>query len=376
MTLDAATGLYTWTAQGITVSNDVKPEFKVVKNGSWDNGSWPENNWVITPEVVGGEGIYTITITFNAQTTEITVTGEKTGEIETPVEDAYFVAGTFELTGYQWDETQNEMTLTEGLYVWTAENITVSNEQMPEFKIVKNSDWNIAWPAENWIITPDVVGGEGIYTITITFNAQTTEITVTGEKTGDIEKPIELEKPYISANDVTIEAGGTAEVTFTINSDDKAAIAEFKLDLPEGITVQFDEDEDDYVYDLGSAMTVKTHSATIKKQESGAFYVLVSNGSGKEFKAATGDYLTMTLEASADAVTGVAKMREIILGDLDANQMNTVTEFTFNITVPGTVGIDEVTVDQTTGVYNLKGQRVMNAQKGLYIQNGKKVVLK
>ena len=40
------------------------------------------------------------------------------------------------------------------------------------------------------------------------------------------------------------------------------------------------------------------------------------------------------------------------------------------------VGINTLTFDKSAVIYNLKGQRVMNAQKGLYIQNGKKVVIK
>ena len=178
----------------------------------------------------------------------------------------------------------------------------------------------------------------------------------------------------ITANDVTIEPGKTADVTFTITADTKAAIAEFKLTLPEGIAIQFDEDEDDYVYELGSAMTVKTHAATIKKQESGAFYVLVSNSAGKEFKAAAGDYLTVTLEASTAAVSGEAVMKDIILGDIEAKQMNTVTEAKFNITV-GTTGINSIEADNADApAFNMAGQKVNKGYKGVVIMNGKKVV--
>ena len=179
----------------------------------------------------------------------------------------------------------------------------------------------------------------------------------------------------ITANDVTIEPGKTAEVTFTITADSKAAIAEFKLALPEGIAIQFDEDEDDYVYELGSSMTVKTHAATIKKQESGAFYVLVSNSAGKEFKAATGDYLTVTLEAASDAVSGEAVMKDIILGDIEAKQMNTVTEAKFNITVSGDTGISSIEANGSDApAFNLAGQKVNKGYKGVVIMNGKKVV--
>ena len=115
------------------------------------------------------------------------------GEV-TAIEDVYTVAGTKDLTGYVWDERQNEMSYDAetGLYTWTAENITVTAEVQPEFKVVKNgTEW---YPAQdetgdnNWVITPEVVGGEGIYTITITFdpNAESDKISVTGVKTGEI----------------------------------------------------------------------------------------------------------------------------------------------------------------------------------------------
>ena len=107
----------------------------------------------------------------------------------------YTVAGTANLTGYDWDTTQNEMKLNEetGLYEWTAKFITVTAAEKPEFKVVKNyKDW---YPADgNWVITPEYMGGEGVYsTITITFNPETTEIGVSGVK---------REAPVFAANNV------------------------------------------------------------------------------------------------------------------------------------------------------------------------------
>ena len=80
-------------------------------------------------------------------------------------------------------------------------------------------------------------------------------------------------------------------------------------------------------------MTLKSHTATITKQESGNFYVLVSNASGKEFKADSGDYLTITLAASEQAMSGTATMKNIVIGSLYSEKMNTETEATFSITV-------------------------------------------
>lgn len=106
---------------------------------------------------------------------------EKTGDIEAPV-SVYTLAGTEDLTGFLWDPTQNVMTLNAetGLYEITFENITVSETAKPEFKVVKDGEtW---YPENNWVITPEVLEGEGVYTITITFNAETNEIGVTGVK--------------------------------------------------------------------------------------------------------------------------------------------------------------------------------------------------
>jgi hypothetical protein len=147
-----------------------------------------------------------------------------------------------------------------------------------------------------------------------------------------VEVPVTTDAT-ITASDVTIERSKTANVSFTLNSPTKAAIAEFKLYLPKGITIKYDADEADYVYELGPDMTVKTHAVTIRKQDNGAYYVLVSNSAGKEFKAESGNYLTLTLEATADAESGTAQIRQIIIGDLAANQLNTVKETTFAVNV-------------------------------------------
>ena len=105
----------------------------------------------------------------------------------------YTIAGTKDLTGTEndWDVVaDNNMTLDEVLYTWTAENITVNAENQPQFKVViTNIDGDQTWvPASdsegdhNWVITPESVGGEGVYTITITYNPETQAISVTGEK--------------------------------------------------------------------------------------------------------------------------------------------------------------------------------------------------
>jgi len=102
---------------------------------------------------------------------------------------SYNIAGSADLCGVEWDANANKMTKnTEtGLYEWTAKDITVSNDVKPEFKVAVNNTINqetVAWYPEmdNWIITPDVTGSEGIFNIIITFNNATKEIAVAAEK--------------------------------------------------------------------------------------------------------------------------------------------------------------------------------------------------
>jgi len=51
---------------------------------------------------------------------------------------------------------------------------------------------------------------------------------------------------------------------------------------------------------------------------------------------------------------------------------------TVTVTFKNATGINSIAVDKMKNatIYNMKGQRVDKAQKGLYIINGKKVVIK
>ena len=80
MAKNEETGLFEITIQAVDVTNDYMPAFKVVANEAvWYPAGGEETNWVITPTYLDGEGNYDITITFNAATKEIGVTGKYNG---------------------------------------------------------------------------------------------------------------------------------------------------------------------------------------------------------------------------------------------------------------------------------------------------------
>jgi len=171
-------GIYTWTKQNVALTAGTI-EFKVVLGHAW-GVEYPENNWVATIEQNGN---YDVTITFNPETKDITFTA-------TPVvvtEDFYTVAGAPEaIFGAEWNPAfaANNMTLAEGLYTWTKEDVEIAAGTFIEFKVVKNANWSTCWPADNYEYT---VEEAGTYDLVITYNAETDEVTFAANKQGGEE---------------------------------------------------------------------------------------------------------------------------------------------------------------------------------------------
>ena len=126
--------------------------FKIVKDHSYDFGQWPyDHNQEYVANAPGA-----LTIIFTPATNTISFA---------PFVEAatYTVAGTQNLFGTNWDETNtaNDMTLqADGTYVWSKE---VTSAMEIEFKIVKNRDWNMAWPSSNRSYSIPAAGTMFIY---------------------------------------------------------------------------------------------------------------------------------------------------------------------------------------------------------------------
>lgn len=158
-------GLYKLVKTDVTLEKGVTYEFKVAKNHAWTE-AYPGSNYTFTVEETA---IYTVTITFNAETQEITVTTVKTGEAQA-VEHAYSVRGT--LGGDAW-EVDYDMTKGEdGIYTYTFENIAAGNY---EFKVRVDHDWSVSYPGSNYQVTVEQDGSN----VVITFNEETKEVNAT-----------------------------------------------------------------------------------------------------------------------------------------------------------------------------------------------------
>ena len=122
-----------------------------------------------TFDVVGSISVFNENIQFQP----ITIT-ESAG----PVADTWTVAGSpVTLFGTEWDTSNeaNDMTLTEGLYVWEKKGVELT-KSVVKFKVVKNHAWDESYPADDYALN---IPADGTYDVMITFNAETHEVNAT-----------------------------------------------------------------------------------------------------------------------------------------------------------------------------------------------------
>ena len=106
------------------------------------------------------------------------------GEVPPTPEHTYTVAGGSDVAfGTTWAPSNeaNDMTLVEGLYTWEKADLTLAAGNI-EFKVCEDHAWTVAYPAQNYVLK---IPEAGIYTITITFNAETQEVAAVATKTGE-----------------------------------------------------------------------------------------------------------------------------------------------------------------------------------------------
>lgn len=176
---DKGDGIWELTKTGCILEQDVKNEFKVVKNHSWGE-SYPTANYVFT---VKETGTYSVTIQFDANNFEIKVKTTKTGDVVIG-EKTWTVAGSPEILGVEWKPkaTENDMIKQEDnvTYILTKTNLTLAIGTY-KYKICANHGW-----AENYGDENDPEGNAsiyieeaGTYDVTFTFNQATKEVSAT-----------------------------------------------------------------------------------------------------------------------------------------------------------------------------------------------------
>ena len=334
--IDKGNGIWELTKTDCILEKNVKYELKVLKNHNWAE-SYPQTsaNYVFMVEETG---TYNVTIQFNETNYEVGVITKKTGDAVIG-EKTWTVAGFGTILGVEWDPeaTENDMIKQEDnvTYILTKTDLTLAIGTY-KYKICANHGW-----AENYGDEKDSEGNasvfitkDGIYDLTFTFNSKTHEVSC----------------------DATRKADAIIEKIWSVAGN-------------EGL--------------FETAWDELSTANEMTKQENN-IYVLVKKGISLnaqtyEYKVCSNHDWTESYGADPSG-RGNAILTITEAGTYDVTfTFNQATKEVSATAVPSvTDGISQIASDIKTKkvIFNLQGQRISAPKQGVYIINGKKVVLK
>ena len=331
---DKGDGIWELTKTGCILEQNVKNELKVLKNHSWAE-SYPAANYVFT---VKETGTYSVTIQFNANNFEINVKTTKTGDAVIG-EKTWTVAGFGTILGIEWDPkaTENDMIKQDDnvTYILTKTDLTLAIGTY-KYKICANHGW-----AENYGDEKDSEGNasvfitkDGIYDLTFTFNSKTHEVSCDATRKADAI----IEKIWSVAG---------SEGLFETAWDEQSTANEMTK-----------QENNIYILEKkGINLNAQTYE-----------YKVCSNHDWTESYGADpsgrGNAILTITEAGTYDVTFTFNS---VTKEVSATAVRTDTD-----------GISQIAGDvkAKSVVFNLQGHRVSTPKQGVYIINGKKVVVK
>lgn len=360
-----------WTAvvkDFIVTSAKFDYQYKAVANGNWsdwvignDNASNDDKNQEYGFNYDGaGEGKYTLTFTANtrAKTVELSIEKQPTATI-------YFIN-----TG-DWAADNIKA------WVWDA----------------NNSDYNYTggnWPGQTMTATGEQIDGKDVYSwSTYVLNPTPTTLIISNngsdtERTGD--------QPFVNGATYRPD-GGIASVTKTITAAGYATFCSANaLDFSStGLTAYIAKKDASNNVTFTPVTKVPANTGVLLKGDAGNYTISTTSDATDDV---TDNVLVgVTIDTPVPAGSFVLMNGEKGVGFYKANNAFTVGAntayiaalseyearsfigFNFDGTTTAIEGV--ATVKENNGeIYNLQGQRVLNAQKGLYIVNGKKVFIK
>lgn len=330
--IDKGDGIWELTKTGCILEQNVKNELKVLKNHSWAE-SYPAANYVFT---VKETGTYSVTIQFNANNFEINVKTTKTGDAVIG-EKTWTVAGFGTILGIEWDPkaTENDMIKQDDnvTYILTKTDLTLAIGTY-KYKICANHGW-----AENYGDEKDSEGNasvfitkDGIYDLTFTFNSKTHEVSCDATRKADAI----IEKIWSVAG---------SEGLFETAWDEQSTANEMTK-------------QKNNIYVLvkkGISLNAQTYE----------YKVCANHDWTESYGENPIDNATLTIEE--DGIYDVTFTFNSVTKEVSATAVRTDTD-----------GISQIAGDVKAKnvVFNLQGHRVSTPKQGVYIINGKKVVVK
>ena len=333
----------------------IEPSSLALTNEQWGANASTEKWYVFTGYfTTPNEGDYVLDLLKNTTSQQNQYVY---GDIELKKAPDFTIAGSQSLFGTDWDvaDANNNMTRNaDGTYSKTYTDVALSANV--EYKVVKNHAYaNGSWPASNREIGIKMPGN---YDVTINFNPATGEVSETMALYKEITdaKYATIYAPYDLNFDGTGVTAYVAELSGTTVEFNKVTSA------PANTGLLLSADEGTYKLPMEVSSTDVSNNALLGVTENteiaAGIYVLMNTNNKVGFYKTKNTFTVGAYTAYLPAIPG--STRDFIGFGNDE-----------------TTGIEAISSKTMNGeVYNLQGQRVNKAQKGLYIVNGKKVVLK
>lgn len=195
----------------------------------------------------------------------------------------------------------------------------------------------------------------------------------------------------LTASDVSIQAGQTATLNITLSDEGPSYNAfVFDLLLPEGISIATSAEDGQYIATYNSERAKGSdYQLLIANHKAHSYRVLGFNQTNESF-GSKGVLLTITLQAATDITNGNAtgtlvtdftdqEYGSSVLGFVATDNYWTYgfPQASFTVSMTNDTSIHNLQADDAeANTYNLMGQRVQHADKGVFIKNGKKIIKK
>ena len=191
---------------------------------------------------------------------------------------------------------------------------------------------------------------------------------------------IETSDNIIYVEPATVDAGTTA--TLSICMKNSAAIRGFQFDmyLPEGVTAK-KNNKGRYLCSFNQDRLPEDdeHTLTLGGQEDGSIRFLCGSQYEETFTGTEGEIATIQVDIAEGLASGSypIQLKSMKLTETNISKYYEHELVETMLTDSSATGINSISADGTDApAYNLQGQRVQPVQKGLYIVNGKKTVMK
>lgn len=186
----------------------------------------------------------------------------------------------------------------------------------------------------------------------------------------------------LKANDATAKAGETGTFTLSMETD-KTNVKNLMFNITYVDETKGEEEQAIRITEMkpiDSAFPGGADPQLSHKDKKHSYKVVLGLKDVDESIQA-GDIAEFTVSVTEGTADGDYEMKvnntELTYGDDPMAQETTApAEFTIKVSV-GATGIENISVvKENTPVYNLAGQQINNLQKGVYVRNGKKFIVK